>query len=231
MSVHETNLGIEIKLPHHTLLFGGKKASFDGIQAAYPKFQFTRIKQIHGDVIASVQSNAEDLQIQADAQFTKTPHLGLCISTADCVPVLIFQKHGSLVAGIHAGWRGVANEIIPKTIAKLVEQGAELGSLEIFIGPHIQQSSFEVEHSVREQLLSTLSPGVDRHSIYQDLNSEKSLVDLNKIVLTQLSQKRIISAQIHNFPKDTYKDLKFHSHRRDKEKSGRQLSFICRHEQ
>lgn len=231
MSTQETNLGIEIKLPHHTLLFGGKNATFESVKAAYPKFQFTRVKQTHGDQIFAAHDTSQDFQAEADAQFTKATHLALCISTADCVPVLIFQKHGSLIAGIHAGWRGVASEIIPKTISRLVEEGAELGSLEIYIGPHIQQASFEVEHSVREQLVSTLPPGIDRQLIYQDLNSNKSLVDLNKIVLTQISLKRITSAQIHNFPKDTVKDVKFHSHRRDKEKAGRQVSFICRHEQ
>ena len=230
MSTQETHLGIEIRTPHHTVLFGGVNANFENIKAAYPKFQFTRIKQTHGDQIFEAQSSNDDQQVSADAQFSKATNLGLCISTADCVPVLVYQKHGALIAGIHAGWRGVANEIIPKTILRLVEQGAELASLEIYIGPHIQQASFEVEHSVREQLLSTLSPGVDRQQVYQDISAGKSLVDLNKIVLTQLSQKRITSGQIHNFPKDTFKDLKFHSHRRDKDRAGRQLSFICRHE-
>lgn len=230
MSVKETNLGLEIHAPHHTLLFGGKDSSFANLQTAYPKIQFVRVKQVHGNEIALSVDTSTDLQINADAHITKTPNLGLCIATADCVPVLIFQKSGPFIAAIHAGWRGVANKIIPMTVAKMNELGVEISSMEIYIGPHIQQPSFEVGHDVREEILATLPPGSDRTLVYQESGDGKSLVDLNKIVLTQLSQSRISSNQIHNFPKDTFRDLKFHSHRRDKEKAGRQLSFICRHE-
>lgn len=230
MSIRETNLGLELHLPHHILLFGGKEASFANLQSAYPKIQFVRVKQVHGNEIAHSENTSTDLQIAADAHITKSPNLGLCIATADCVPVLIYQRMGHLIAAIHAGWRGVANQIIPKTVAKLSELGAELSSLEVYIGPHIQQASFEVGHDVREEILATLAPGSDRQAVYQELEGGKSLVDLNKIALAQLSQSRISSNQIHNFPKDTFRDQKFHSHRRDKEKAGRQLSFICRHE-
>lgn len=47
--------------------------------------------------------------------------LGLVIKTADCIPIHIIDKHQRAVAIIHAGWKGIYNQIVPKTINHILD--------------------------------------------------------------------------------------------------------------
>jgi hypothetical protein len=58
----------------------------------------------------------------------------------------------------------------------------------------------------------------------------KALVDLNQIMKEQLIQEGIPADHVYDLHLDTFTNPLFHSHRRDKEKAGRQVSFIYRHE-
>lgn len=234
MQMTETNLGYLIETPKVRVLFGGVKANLVNVQASFTDIEFVRVKQTHGDVAIETPAVSQDYQLEADAHFTSRARVGVCISTADCIPVFIFDEARGVVAGIHAGWRGVANRIVPKTIAKLLQSGSVAKDLQLFVGPHIQKESFEVSNDVRDELLqsaslaeSTLLPA-ERNSLLEVKSSEKSLVDLNKILRLQLRSLSIEESKIFDVHLNTFSDPRFHSHRRDRERAGRQLSFICR---
>ncbi|WP_374031546.1 polyphenol oxidase family protein [Bdellovibrio bacteriovorus] len=113
---------------------------------------------------------------------------------------------------------------------KLVSEGAVASELDVIIGPHIQKNSFEVGNDVRDQILSSLGPlsPAERAQYFQNLEDGKSLVDLNLVVRTQLEQEGLNLDRLFDLHIDTVTNNEFHSYRRDKEKSGRQISFICR---
>ncbi|KHD88031.1 MAG: hypothetical protein OM95_10925 [Bdellovibrio sp. ArHS] len=230
MNLEQTELGYEVRLPHFTIFLGGVNAQLPQLKSFYPDYTFVRVKQIHSDAVVESRDGHLDYQIIADAHYTKEKNLALCVITADCVPALIYDATTDLIAGIHAGWRGVASKIIPKTIEKLVAEGAKPENLHVVIGPHIQKPSFEVGTDVRDQILSSLGPlsPADRAQYFEALPENKSLVDLNQVVRTQLQQAGILPDQVFLLHINTVTDSRFHSYRRDKEKSGRQISFICR---
>jgi YfiH family protein len=230
MKVTETNLGFMIEAPKFTALFGGQKATLPNLQVSFEDFSFIRVKQTHGDISVLSEDTSLDYKIEADGHFTQKHKTALCISTADCTPVLIYDPTTGTVAGIHAGWRGVANRIVPKTLAELVRRGGDLRSMQVLIGPHIQMSSFEVSNTVRDEILSSIQATATHHEglYHKDLDHEKSLVDLNQVLRTQLQESGIEFDNFYNLHIDTFTDPRFHSFRRDKEHSGRQLSFICK---
>ena len=230
MNLTETSWGYELKTDEITILFGGMKAQTVDLRKAFPDLQFTRLKQIHSDAVLETNRYSPDYENLGDAHWTKEKNLALGVITADCVPVFLFDPKTKLIAGIHAGWRGVASKIIPKAVEHLVSQSSKPEDLQVFIGPHIQKDSFEVGLDVRDQILSSLGPlsPEERHEYFEEISAEKVLLDLHKVVLAQLGQANVSSENIHSLYIDTVKDLRFHSHRRDKEKAGRQLSFICR---
>lgn len=92
---------------------------------------------------------------------TNQAKLALCISTADCLPIMIYSPISRWVAGIHAGWRGVASQIFRDTLLKLDAVGVPRESLQIFIGPHIQMESFEVHKDVKEAVF-----GIDSTTVF-----------------------------------------------------------------
>jgi len=230
MKVTETNLGFLVETPKITVLFGGVKSQIVNLKASFPDFQMIRIKQTHGDSIVHSQDVSLDYQVEADSHFTDLSKKALCISTADCIPVFIYDTKKDIIAGIHAGWRGVANQIVPKTFKRLETLGCSSESMHVFIGPHIQMNSFEVTHNVRDEILSSIDfAAVTKDSLYHtNINSEKSLIDLNQVMRTQLQKCGVTFDNLYNLHIDTFVDPRFHSHRRDKEKAGRQISFICK---
>lgn len=230
MNLEQTKLGYEIRTPHLVVFFGGKDAQIQTLKESYSHYNFKRVKQIHSDAVIETSNTSEDLVPIADAHYTTENNLALCVITADCVPVMIYHHRTGIIAGIHAGWRGVANRIIPKTIEQLAKKGAPAAELEVIIGPHIQKESFEVGNDVRDQILASLGPlsPTERIQFATPLQEGKSLVDINQVVRTQLSQCGIANDHLFDLHIDTVKNTDFHSHRRDKEKAGRQISFICR---
>ncbi|MDC2888254.1 peptidoglycan editing factor PgeF [Psychrosphaera algicola] len=83
--------------------------------------------------------------LEADASYTFLTKTLCAVMTADCLPLLLVDNTGTQVAAIHAGWRGLANGIIAKTLAKFTAQAQDL---HVYMGPAIGQSAFEVGQDV-----------------------------------------------------------------------------------
>lgn len=230
MNIEKTKYGYELRTPNMTIFMGGINAKLHDLTQHYSDYQLIRVKQIHSDAVVECLADTQDYTLIADSHFSKEKNKALCVITADCVPVFIYENDNGLISGIHAGWRGVAAKIIPKTIETLIRQGADPKKLNVVIGPHIQKQSFEVGNDVRDQILLSLGPlNASECALYAEQTSDsKSIVDLNQVVKTQLLQHHINLENVFDLHIDTVTSSDFHSYRRDKEKAGRQISFICR---
>ncbi len=221
MNWKETNLGFEAELPGALFFFGKKEANLKNLASAYPDLRWSRIRQTHSDITIESPSTWPEPWPEADGHWTKTENLALLISTADCTPVLFYSQKQRVVSAVHAGWRGVANRIVPKTAALLAGQGFTIS--DVFLGPHIEMASFEVEAPVRDQLVAASTACEP----YRPGAPGKFHVSLLQILREQLSEAPIArTPRIMELNFDTKTDLRFHSFRRDREKSGRQLSFV-----
>ncbi|MBR4722841.1 MAG: laccase domain-containing protein, partial [Muribaculaceae bacterium] len=74
-------------------------------------------RQIHSDKVVVVSEIADFRNVEADALITTLPDVAVGVNTADCVPVLLADTANGIVATIHAGWRGLVNGIIGKTVS------------------------------------------------------------------------------------------------------------------
>lgn len=219
MNFKESEIGFLANHGSFSFFFGKKMANLSNLEAAFPKNNFRRVRQTHSDLILPSSSELRE----ADAHWSKSSGEALLISTADCVPVLFADPSSGLFAAVHAGWRGVQNRILVKTLDQLLSQGASSEHLITVIGPHIGPSSFQVGEDVRDLLLAS-TPG--DHSEFSQADSEgKYLVRLLGIVHKQMDEKKLKGPRFE-LALDTMKDDRFHSHRRDREKAGRQLSFV-----
>lgn len=220
MQLNESSLGFEIYLGSFLIFFGKKNASLETLKSKYTDLQWGRIRQTHSDVI--VESNI-NICPEADAHWTSASGLALPIATADCAPIMLVDSSRKVVAAIHAGWRGVANRILPKTLDLLIKQGSSAKNIYVFIGPHIQKQSFEVEKDVMEKLITAAS-AVEVGVV--DSVGEKYLVDLHALLKMQVAEFMIPADQVFSLHLDTFVDLDFHSFRRERERAGRQVSFV-----
>ncbi len=103
-------------------------------------------RQIHSNRVVEAEHGEIE---EADGLVSSESGLGLVVYTADCVPVLIAGP--SRVAAVHAGWRGLADAIIPRAVTALSE---EPGQLRGWIGPSIGPCCYEVSHDVATRVAS-----------------------------------------------------------------------------
>jgi len=117
-------------------------------------------RQIHADGVVAVDeadagrgSTEEDSIVEdADALVTDTPGLPLCVTVADCVPVLLFDPERRAIGLAHAGWGGTVARISSRTVEAMGERfGCDPESVRAAIGPSIGPAGYEVGADVIER--------------------------------------------------------------------------------
>jgi YfiH family protein len=105
--------------------------------------------QTHSSCVAAIQEVPEAVISETDALVTNQPGLCLCVQTADCVPVLLFEPEAKVIAAIHAGWRGTVGGIVENALSKMTTNyGASAENIVAAIGPSISPEIYEVGDEV-----------------------------------------------------------------------------------
>ena len=107
------------------------------------------LNQVHSAEVVHLLVPTQDV-ITADASFTRARGVVSCVMTADCLPLLLCDEQGTQVAAIHAGWRGLCEGIIERT----VQQFAQPALVMAYLGPAIGPAAFEVGDEVREAFVA-----------------------------------------------------------------------------
>ena len=105
--------------------------------------------QIHSAKVVTV-TEPWRTRPQADAMVTDRPGLGLCILSADCVPVLFADAEAGIIGAAHAGWKGALAGVCEEALTAMEALGAERSQIVAAIGPAIQQASYEVGPEFRD---------------------------------------------------------------------------------
>lgn len=109
------------------------------------------LHQVHGTrVVALDHTGAAQARAdppEADAAVTREAQLVLTVRTADCLPVLLADRAGSVVAVAHAGWRGLAAGVLEATVAAM---DVAPGDAVAWLGPAIGPTAFEVGRDVHD---------------------------------------------------------------------------------
>lgn len=174
----------------------------------------------------STQSSKKVLS--ADAAFTHKTGVVCAVMTADCLPILLVNRQKTIVAAVHAGWRGLADGIVEETVTNMTATPeVEANDLYAWIGPAIGPQAFEVGAEVKShfeqqygnQLSSCFVPSPNTSDL-----SAKYLADLPKMAKRVLQLAGVQGVTLSNLC--TYQDAKkFFSFRRDGQ-TGRMASFI-----
>ena len=112
---------------------------------------FVALNQVHGDAIVQVSRRA-GRSIEADALWTDDPGAVLAILVADCVPILVAHRGGTMVAAAHAGWRGTVAGIAGKLVQRLKRAGFPPEELFVALGPAIGPCCFQIDDDTAAEL-------------------------------------------------------------------------------
>lgn len=111
--------------------------------------------QVHDCVVRRIDGPQQGVIEGVDAVMTDVPQLCIGVSTADCIPVLLYDSTHRAVSAVHAGWRGTVLRIVQKAVETMRDTyGTAPADLQAVIGPGISLDSFEVGDEVYNQFLS-----------------------------------------------------------------------------
>lgn len=160
------------------------------------------LNQVHGT--QTVQVDRVISPPTADAAWTDIPSIALGVLTADCIPLVLASLDGAVVGVVHAGWRGLAEGIIPHAIGQM---GVRADATFAWVGPCISWSNYEVGQDVWRHFIHT--SGLKEH---QDNN--KRYLDLAQIAFEQLAGLGLRQIELSGLC--TFADERFYSHRQHK---------------
>ncbi|MEF8721892.1 peptidoglycan editing factor PgeF [Candidatus Accumulibacter phosphatis] len=104
------------------------------------------LEQVHGTTLVDAAGLGVAEVPVADGAFARAPGVVCAVMTADCLPVLLCDQSGSVVAAVHAGWRGLQAGILERAVEALAVPGVRLLA---YLGPAIGPQAFEVGEEVR----------------------------------------------------------------------------------
>lgn len=173
-------------------------------------------RQTHGTDINVIRSQSDTMQF-SDGMITNVRGLVLNVTIADCAAVLIFDANKNAIGAFHSGWRGTAAEISKKGI-KLMNELFDCKAEDLIC--HISSSAGKDVYEVGAEV-AELFPRE-----FVKPFGEKYLLDIKGTIHRQLIESGCIESKITVSPNCTISDSRFHSYRRDKDKSGRMSAFI-----
>jgi len=201
------------------------KIACQKISCSYKKLIL--LHQIHSNKFHFLNKNYKKSKKKSigDALITSQKKIIIGILTADCVPILIYDKNRNIISAIHAGWKGAYKGIVKKVIKFLLKNGSESKNLVAAIGPCISQKSYEIKKTFKAKFLRQSK----ENQIFFKKIKNKTYFSLNKYIYYQLRSLGLKKIDI--IDKDTY-DTKnnFFSARRSIHKKendyGRNISII-----
>lgn len=174
--------------------------------------------QVHQTEVVAVDKaflelSAEDQKARlegVDALMTDMAGMCIGVSTADCIPILLYDKTHHTSSAIHAGWRATVRRIVEKAVAQMASvYGSRPADIQAQIGPGIHLESFEVGDEVYEAFANE---GFTKEAV---MMGSKWHIDLPECNRQQLLATGIPSGQINVSPIDTFQqhDLYFSARR------------------
>ncbi len=174
------------------------------------------INQIHSS--KCIDASKISTIVEADASYTSETDIVCGILTADCLPIFVSRRDGTMVGIAHAGWRGIVSGIIENLISSFKSNGEDLL---VHLGPAISKNAFEVGEEVK---LLYLSKNVNFERSFSNKNNKiyLDLYDAARVILEDFQIKTISGGDRCTFQES----IDFFSHRRDGMNSGRMAHLI-----
>ena len=167
-----------------------------GLGAAHP----AGLRQVHGSVVVDAEAHrasppAADGVIRTARHGAETPVP--VVRTADCVAVLLVDRHATAVAALHAGWRGTAAGIVANGVARFASEGVDARDLVAALGPAILRCCYEVGEDVVKALDA---PGGAHSDFVARTATGRLSVDLHAVLRRQLVAAGVPAVAIHAAP-------------------------------
>ena len=197
-----TKVGEDIKLVNSNIIELKKQLNLKHISF---------MNQTHSNIV--LETNSQNEILNCDGIYTLDKLASCAVLTADCIPILITEKKGSLIGCVHAGWKGLKSKVIENFFDKLSAIKRE--DFRVLLGPCISKERYVVNDDVFMHLSKYTKRFIKK-------DSESYYMDLRYIAYDILSDLGISDVTISKAC--THND-EFYSYRKNKV-TGRFISLI-----
>ncbi|AIT08891.1 polyphenol oxidase [Candidatus Francisella endociliophora] len=179
---------------------------------SYTKADVKWLNQNHTNIVKSFDECDAGF---CDAIITDKPNQVCAVLTADCLPIILFDKKMTKVAAVHAGWRGLSQGILEETLKEFI--GLDLVA---WFGPCITESHYEVGADVHDKFIELHE---NFGQAFRQKKEGKYLFDMKFIARQILNDNHCFDIVDSNLC--TYSNKRFYSYRKEGI-TGRQASFV-----
>ena len=179
--------------------------------------RFVWMEQIHSNTVTVVDGPVDGPVPATDATVTTVPGLALTVLVADCVPVLLSDDDAGVIAAVHAGRIGARNGIVARTVAAMVELGADPANTHALLGAAAGGDSYEVPEA--------MVADVEKHLPGSRTVTRKGTpgIDVRAGLMRQLHGLGVTNMNAE--PRCTISEPEYFSYRREG-KTGRQAGVV-----
>lgn len=198
--------------------------------------KIVRVHQQHTDeVLTATLANGGEGVTHAgsgakDGLLTNVRWLMLCVVTADCTPVFLYDPVHEAIGMVHSGRAGTMQEIALKAVQQMHKAyGTQPESVQCILGPYISQKHHEVEAKDVQGFFANFTPEECAQILLH--KEPKYYVDMGVAIRISLGRIGVKQENIKDLGVCTYDNKELYSWRRDHDKNARILSFIFLPEQ
>tara|TARA_B100001175_G_C19494266_1_gene634364 strand:+ start:1088 stop:1852 length:765 start_codon:yes stop_codon:yes gene_type:complete len=184
------------------------------------------MNQTHSNKVLIVENIKNFKRFDCDALLTTNNEIALCVLTADCAPILIYDEQKKIIGCIHAGWKGAFSGIIENTLSQLSKMGGNTKKLIAIVGPCISQNNYEVRKNF---YLDFMAQSKENQKFFKKRSDDFFSFDLRGYINKKLLDLSVFT--IENIAVDSFASKNdYFSHRRAKKLGeddyGRCISII-----
>ena len=141
------------------------------------------INQVHGrDVVNANEATAEST---GDVIVDFGDEFAIAVVVADCLPMLLVDEDSPTLAVVHAGWRGLQNNVLESALEHFEHHDA----VHAFLGPSISAAAYQVGPEVAQNFADV--PG----ALTPDA-ADRSRLDLRAVAVAQLLALNVTESHI-----------------------------------
>lgn len=157
-----------------------------------------------------------------DSLVTTDKNTLIGVFTADCVPVIAYDKEKEVIAAIHSGWKGTFNSITKKTIEKMVSEfGSDSQDIKAYIGPHIRECCYEVSEELKDKFLEKTK--IAENKLFKGRNLNMEVCIEQDLIESGVKEDNIYSLNLCTYCENK---ISLHSYRKSEGTYGRLFTFV-----
>ena len=162
------------------------------------------LKQVHSNKFHFIgkKHKIKNKRLIGDALITNLKNIAIGVLTADCVPILIYDKDKNMISAVHAGWKGALKGIVTNVVKFLKKKGSKTKNLIAVIGPCISIKNYEVQKDFKNKFIKK----DNKNELFFKKVKNKTYFSLNKYIYSELRKLGVKKIEI--IKKNTF-ELKY----------------------